>query len=111
LDYYLGSIECEGMRGNYWSFEQELIFNTLGNANCKLIPRSNGQNQFALNRVDRTDLHYKDRLTHDIIDAHLWRPGYSEENFPKILELMQFMYPNEDFKWLIDYTNEYKKLL
>jgi len=112
LDYHLGSIECEGMRGNYWCFEQELIFNTLQNANCKLIPRSNGQNQFALNRVDRTDLHYKDRWDRfNLIDAHLWRPGYSEESFPKILELMQFMYPQEDFTWLINYTNEYKKLL
>lgn len=111
LDYHLGSIECNHMRGNYWCFEQELIFNTLQNANCKLIPRSNGQNQFALNRVDRTDLHYKDRLDHDIVDAHLWRPGYTEENFHKILELLQYFYPEDDFNWLIDYTNEYRKLI
>jgi hypothetical protein len=112
LDYHLGGIECDNMRGNYWCYEQELIFNTLQNANCKLIPRSNGQNQFALNRVDRTDLHYKDRLNPDtLVDAHLWRPGYTDENFPKILELMQIMYPNEGFQWLIDYTNAYKQLL
>ncbi len=112
LDYHLGHIECLNMRGNYWSFEQELIFNTLQNANCLLIPRSNGQNQFALNRVDRTDLHYKDRWDRfNLIDAHLWRPGYSEENFPKILELMQFVYPDDNFDWLISYTEQYKALL
>lgn len=111
LDYHLGDIKCEHMRGNYWSFEQELIFNTLQHANCKLIPRSNGQNQFATHRVDRTDLHYKDRLDHDIVDAHLWRPGYSDENFQKILELLQFFYPNENFNWIMEYTNAYKQLL
>ena len=111
LDYHLGNIQCEHMRGNYWCYEQELIYKTLQNANCKLIPRSNGENQFALHRVDRTDLHYKDRLDHDIIDAHLWRPGFKEENFEKILELMKFMYPNDKFDWLVEYTNEYRKLL
>lgn len=112
LDYYLGHIECDHMRGNYWCFEQELIFNTLQNAHCKLIPRSNGQNQFAINRVDRTDLHYKDRLDpYKLVDAHLWRPGYSDENFVKILELIKIMYPDDNFDWLIQYRNEYIKLL
>ena len=64
-----------------------------------------------MNRVDRTDLHYKDRLNHDVIDAHLWRDGYTDENHAKIMELLQFMYPEDDFTWLDIYRNEYLKLL
>jgi hypothetical protein len=52
-----------------------------------------------------------DRLDHDIVDAHVWRPGFTDENFPKILHLMQFMFPDENFDWLISYTNAYKQLL
>ena len=112
LDELLGDIECESFRGNYWGKDQETAFDKISKVAHSLSPRSNGQNQFALNRVDRTDLHYKDRWDRfNLIDAHLWRPGYSEENFPKILELMQFMYPQENFTWLIDYTNAYKQLL
>ncbi len=115
IDELLGLVECEHFRGNYWGKDQETAYDKITNqTDIKLWPitRSNGQNQFALNRADRTDLHYKDRLDRfNLIDAHLWRPGYSEENFPKILELMQFIYPDDNFDWLIDYTQKYRSLL
>ncbi len=115
LDELVGVIECEHFRGNQWSLDQDTAYKNIypyseaGMVN--FIPRSNGENQFALHRVDRADLHYKDRLDHDIIDAHLWRDGYTEENHFKIMELLQFMYPNENFEWLNNYRNEYLKLL
>ncbi len=112
LDSLLGHIECESFRGNYWAKDQEEMFDKMQYTSKVEINRSNGQNQFAQHRVDRTDLHYKDRLDpYNLIDAHLWRPGYSEENFPKILELMQYMYPEDNFDWLISYNEAYKKLL
>jgi len=110
LDAELAHEECENMRGNLWCRDQELLYKGVGEI---YLPhrRSNGENQFAMNRVDRTDLHYKDRLDKNIIDVHFWRDGYTDENFPKILELLQYFYPNENFDWLISYNEQYKQLL
>jgi len=111
LDRHLGHIECEGFRGNYWSYEQEQIFNTLQNANCLLIPRSNGQNQFAQNRCDRDDAYWIDRVTPSLIDAHLWRPPYTEENTEKIIRLLEIMYPLDSFHWVREYAAEFRSIL
>ena len=110
LDFLLGDINCENMRGNYWSKDQQ----TLWENTCDIaitIPRARPGTQFADHRVDRDDINWRAYVNENLIDAHLWRPGYTDENFPKILELLQTMYPAEDFTWLINYTNAYKKLL
>ena len=111
LDRLLGEDECQDYRACRWSVDQEQLANGVKKVSHSLVRRSNGENQFAQNRVDRTDLHYKDRLNLDIIDAHLWRPAYEEGNFNKILELMQYMYPKENFGWLVNYQNSYVNLL
>lgn len=111
LDSLLGGIEAESFRGNYWSKDQEEAYNKISKVTRLEKARAREGTQFATKRVDRDDLHYMDRLDKDIIDAHLWRPGYTEENFPKILELLQYFYPEDDFNWLIEYTNEYRKLV
>ena len=112
LDELLGDIECENMRGNYWSKDQQEAYEKINiSQSIQFVPRSNGQNQFALNRIDRTDLHYKDRLNHDVIDAHLWRDGFTDENHAKIMELLKYMHPQEDFTWLQNYRNAYIQLL
>lgn len=110
LDDELGNEECENMKGNFWSRDQELLARYIGNDYLG-HQRSNGQNQFAKNRIDRTDLHWRERLTHDVIDAHLWRPGYTDDNFSKILELLTYFYPQDNFEWLQTYRSEYLKLL
>ena len=111
LDSHLGHIECEGFRGNYWCYEQEVLFNKLQDANCLLIPRSNGQNQFATKRYDRDDSFILDRLNPDTIDYHANRPGYEDENHEIILAILKYHYPHEDFAWLRNYRNEFLKLL
>jgi len=111
LDELLGDIESEHFRGNYWSKDQETAYNAISRTMPILVDRSNGQNQFATHRVDRTDLHWRDRLDHDVIDAHLWRDGFVDENFSQIMELFTFMYPQDNFDWLTTYRNEYLKLL
>lgn len=111
LDGLLGSIEAESFRGNYWCKDQDEAYNKISKVSRIEKVRAKEGTQFATKRVDRDDLHYMDRLDKDIIDAHLWRPGYTEENFPKILELLKYFYPEYDFNWLIDYTNEYRKLV
>lgn len=111
LDELLGGIESEHFRGNYWCKDQEEAYNKISKVSRIEKARAKEGTQFASKRVDRDDLHYMDRLDKDIIDAHLWRPGYTEENFPKILELLQYFYPEDDFNWLKKYTEEYIKLL
>jgi hypothetical protein len=111
LDNLLGDIECENFRGNYWGKDQETLFDTLAIAKVEHINRARPGTQFAGNRVDRDDINWRSYVNDSLVDAHLWRPGYTDENFENILELLQMKYPNEDFQWLIDYKNEYIKLL
>jgi len=115
LDGLLGDIDCDNMRGNYWAKDQEEAYLRISSSsalvNVNLVDRARPGTQFASNRIDRDDSFWEERLNLDVIDAHLWRPGYTEENFPKILKLLKYFYPNDDFKWLVDYTNEYRRLL
>lgn len=110
LDDELAHEECENMRGNLWSRDQELLFKYTASRYVG-HPRAKPGTQFASNRIDRDDSFWRDRLNADVFDAHLWRPGYTDENFANILELLRYFYPHEDFQWLIDYRNEYIKLL
>lgn len=110
MDAELAHEECEGMRGNLWSRDQELLAKGVGEIYFKHT-RSNGQNQFAQNRVDRTDINWRAYVNNDLIDAHLWRPGYTDENHAKIMELMKMKFPNEDFTWLDEYQKKYKQIL
>lgn len=110
LDGLLGEIECENMRGNYWSKDQGVLYNQAHETAIKL-PRARPGTQFANHRVDRDDINWRSYVNDDLIDAHLWRPGYEENNFNNILELLQAKFPNDNFQWLVDYRNEYIKLL
>lgn len=112
LDDLLGGIECESFRGNYWGKDQEELYNGIAyHAPVSVWRRARPGTQFATHRADRDDLNWRSYLGPDLVDAHLWRPGYTEENFHKILELLRTQYPNDKFQWLIDYRNEYIKLL
>jgi hypothetical protein len=112
LDETIGKEECTNMRGNLWARDQETAFKKITPTGLlNGVSRSNGQNQFATKRVDRDDAYWRERVTLDLIDAHLWRPGYEPENLSNILELLQMMYPNDNFDWLINYTEQYKALL
>lgn len=109
LDDLLGHIECESFRGNYWGADQEQAYLKIKD-NVFGVHRARRGTQFAMNRVDRDDINWRSYLGPDLIDAHLWRPGYTEENFANILELLQTQYPEDNFQWMIDYRNEYIKL-
>lgn len=112
LDELFSGIECESFSGNYWSADQGHLWKSIIDyAGINLIPRARHGTQFASYRVDRTDTNWRSYLGPDLIDAHLWRPGYTDENFANIMELLTHQYPNENFQWLINYRNEYLKLL
>lgn len=112
LDDLLGDIDCDNMRGNYWAKDQEeLASKVFATKDWFLVPRAKPGTQFAEKRYDRDDAYILDRLSPDTIDYHMNRPGYEDGNFSIILQVLQYYYPNENFQWLIDYNNEYKKLL
>jgi hypothetical protein len=110
LDNLLGDIDSETMRGDYWSKDQEELYNKTWRC-ANMINRAIPGTQFAENRVDRDDINWRSYCGPDLIDAHLWRPGYEENNFKNIMELLKIQYPEDNFQWLIDYRNEYIKLL
>lgn len=114
LDDLLGHIEAEHYRGNFWGKDQEEAYNNILGDNSRhatLMPRAREGTQFASNRYDRDDSFILDRLSPDTIDFHMNRPGYEEKNFEIILTILKYHYPDENFQWLIDYTNAYKELL
>ena len=111
LDNLLGHIEAEQFRGNYWGKDQETAWNMLHTSWYNDHLRARPGTQFSTNRVDRDDSNWRHYLGPDLFDAHLWRPGYADRNFANIMELLTTQYPDENFKWLVDYRNEYIKLL
>ena len=111
LDNLLGHIEADHFRGNYWGKDQEELWNNISKTNRFEIPRARPNTQFAANRVDRDDINWRAYVNEDLVDAHLWRPGYADENFANILELLTMKYPQEDFTWLENYNHAYKQLL
>lgn len=111
LEEKLEPLACEHMRGNYWALDQETIFEKIRHSGLPVYghSRANHPTQFATRRADRDG--WPDTISPDLVDAHLPRPGYTEANFARILDLFQTMYPQDDFAWMVEYRNEYIKLL
>lgn len=119
LDDLLGDVDSVSMRSDYWAKDQEEAWERIyGKYRDENKPykvgyglRTNGQNQFATKRLDRDDAFLLERLSQDIIDFHMPRPGFEENAFSQIMTVLKYFYPDCDFQWLIDYRNEYIKLL
>lgn len=111
LDKLLGHIDCENFRGNYWAKDQETAFDRIANsgAHMYLHYRAKPGTQFATCRADRDG--WPEETPAGLIDAHLPRPGYTDENFQKILKLFNDVYPDENLQWMIEYRQEYLKLI
>lgn len=109
----LWPIQCDHMRGNYWGKDQGTVEEAIVASHIPYTtwPRAKWGTQFAENRLDRDGWDVANVDFKTLIDAHLPRPGYTEENFAKILQLFETMYPDQSFGWLIDYRNEYIKLI
>jgi hypothetical protein len=109
LDELLGNIDCENMRGNYWSKDQQTAFDAIFNKFPVLVDRAKPGTQFATRRLDRDDAFLLERDMTDIIDFHMLRPGY--EHIETIIKVFETKYPLDDFTWMRTYSQEYKKLL
>jgi len=111
IDDLLGEDECEHYRGCRWSVDQEQSFLNISKVNHNLIARARPNTQFADHRVDRDDINWRAYVNEELIDAHLWRDGFTDPNHENIMELMRMKFPNEDFTWLNNYRNDFKQLL
>lgn len=112
LDDLLGSIEGNHIRGNYWAKDQETAYQKISqHNNIHLHGRAHPGTQFSTRRLDRDDHYILDRLSPDIVDFHMPRPGYDHKNFDIIMKCLRYFYPNDDFGWLETYTEQYRKLL
>lgn len=96
---------------NKWTVDQNLLTHRLNRVENKvLINRGIDQKtNYPVGRVDRSSW----TLKHDtLIDCHAPHDILTnEKSFHKVMELLHFNWPKEDFKWVINYHKEFKKLL
>jgi len=112
LDELMKDRDSISMRSDFWALDQEISYNNISTyKDICLLARTNGQNQFSTNRLDRDDFYILDRLNNEIIDYHANRPPYEDSNFEKILTILKFFYPDENFEWLVEYQNSYVNLI
>jgi len=111
IDELLGDDECQDYRACRWSVDQEQLYLKISQHNRFEIPRAREGTTFAANRLDRDDAYLLERMDDNIIDFHFPRPAYEEKNFEIIMTVLRHYFPLDDFSWLINYNNEYKKLL
>lgn len=114
LDRLLGDIECENMRGNFWAKDQETLYNLIQDndeVDYRLHNRAKPGTQFATQRLDRDDSFILDRLSPDIWDYHMNRPGYEPQNFEKIMAILSYYFPHDDLSWIEYYNEKFKQLL
>lgn len=95
----------------WWSVDQQLITERINGCQFEkeFVYRGTYPNGYAKHRIDRSAW----TLKHDkMIDAHMLRDIYNKpENLSKTLELLETVWPSEDFSWFVAYTNEFKKLV
>lgn len=112
LDEDLGPLDSEHMRSDFWARDQELLHNAIMGTHYYIPhPRAYPNTQFASRRLDRDDGMWETMLKPDTIDCHLWRPGYEPENFSKIMRVLRYFYPQEDFSWLVNYRQQYDSIV
>lgn len=96
-----------------WGSDQQILTAKLkayGFDKVNFINRGhdNRNSGLPLGRLDRYNWVYP---TSEIHDVHMMRNPLSDENFPKITEMCQRIYPTEDWSWLHDYRKEFNEAL
>lgn len=98
---------------NIWTLDQDILTEKLiayGIENINHIKRgSDKRTGYPVGRVDRS--HWT--LDHKtMIDAHLPHDVLTnEKSFRNVMHLLHTQWPKQDWKWFLDYTKEFKKLL
>lgn len=94
-----------------WFADQDLITQRLkeyGTSKIDFINRGQYANGYAKGRVDRGAW----TLEHEqFIDAHLFQQTWqNDEKVRKTLDLLETVWPEEDFQWFRNYTAQFRKL-
>ncbi len=75
------------------------------------IDRGTELSGLPIGRVDRSDEKLFSRASLEsrpqLIDCHMLRYGFSDNNFGKMIELLTFVLPHEDLTWIHDYREAY----
>lgn len=97
---------------NMWGLDQDILTERLlayGKDNIHHVNRGTDKRTgYPIGRVDRS--HWT--LDHkQLLDAHLPHDVLtSEKSFHALMQLLHTVWPNEDWKWFLQYTKEFKKL-
>lgn len=114
LDKLLQHEQSITFRGDFWGRDQETawkLINENDEVDYRLHNRAKPGTQFATQRLDRDDSFILDRLSPDIFDYHMNRPGYEPQNFEKIMAILNYYFPHEDLSWVEEYNEKFKQLL
>lgn len=96
---------------NKWVTDQQILTERLNKVKGKvLINRgTDPKTHYPIGRVDRSawTLNHK-----TLIDCHAPHDILTnDESFRKVMQLLHHVWPKEDFKWMLEYHREFKKLL
>lgn len=94
-----------------WVTDQDLITERINNSSYvpeRIDRGTDGRTGYPKGRIDRSNwrLDYK-----QFIDCHMFHGIQNDESkFKKTLEMLHTVWPQEDFKWWINYVKEFKKI-
>lgn len=110
LDAFLGKnpSSYEG-----WFFDENLFVAKIKKwsgypNNCQMIDRSSSYNILD-NRIDRDRWIYNG-YDSSIIDSHVLRPGFYDDNWPRLLTMLKDLLPKDKVNLLIEYKNNWEKI-
>jgi hypothetical protein len=94
-----------------WVTDQDLITERINNSSYAPVRIDRGTDRrtgYPIGRIDRSNW----TLDHkQFIDCHMFHGIQNDDNkFKKTLEMLHTVWPQEDFKWWINYVKEFKKI-
>jgi len=96
---------------NRWVTDQDLITKRINDS--KHVPTridrgTDNRTGYPIGRVDRSNW----TLDHkEFVDCHMFHSIQNDDaKFKKTIEMLHTVFPNEDFKWWINYVKEFRKL-
>jgi len=97
----------------YWFSDQDLITARLkeyGTGKIDFINRGQGTHGYARGRVDRGSGGWVLDQP-ELIDAHMEQQTWqNDQKLKRLFDLLHFVWPNEDWKWFVEYSKEFRKL-
>lgn len=96
-----------------WYFDEKFFAQMLkqwdGYPNkCHMIER-HWQNGVLQGRIDRSKWIFNNK-TPFLVDSHVLRPGFSDENWPRLLRILNVFLPREDISFITNYKKAWDSL-